>query len=366
MKATAHSLFTLGFMLLFSFALQAQTPQSTKDSSKNTLSKGVAAEQISQQASDAAKSEPAKTATNSEITEEAEQGSNFSWFNFIVAFSYIVGIFILFPLVIYTNLNEKIIAPASSDEHIREDITPEEREGLAEEILAEMESRLTDITEPEDDQQYYTITKGRQARFVKRGLDYIHTRLAPNNEDVISQAASFEELYKNRVDRKYTGSNLLLGCALGLLVFMALMDLSFLLTPFAWIHMSGIVFYFLSSRAPVYALEKREQYLGSTKLGFIGTIVKPIIGALIAGFSIKHYVSVNGGPWERDHDSEFSNSAFLIALIAIIMLVLGFFIAFFGILNFVINYATSALIPFRSLDKWYSEHFVTTSEVSVA
>jgi hypothetical protein len=95
-------------------------------------------------------------------------------------------------------------------------------------LAVEMENRLTDITEPEDDQQYYTITNGRQARFVKRGLDYINTRLTPNDEDVISQVAGFEELYKNRVERKYTGSNLLLGCALGLLVFMALMDISML------------------------------------------------------------------------------------------------------------------------------------------
>ncbi|MGM0551409.1 MAG: hypothetical protein ACQESW_10045 [Bacteroidota bacterium] len=368
MKSSTKIVLLLIFSLIFIFGLQAQASQTNRNNTKKELKETVATEQTSQQASsgDTTKSNTSEAATNNEITEEPEHGSNFSWFNFIVGFSYIIGIFILFPLVIYTNLNEKTVDANASDEHIREDITPEEREGLAEEILVEMEARLTDITEPEDDQTYYTITKGRQARFVKRGLDYIHTRLAPTDEDVISQVEGFEELYKNRVHRKYSGSNLLMGCAIGVLIFMALMDISFLLTPFAWIHMSGIVFYFLSSRAPVYALEKREQYLGSTKLGFIGTLVKPIVGALIAGMSIKHYVSVNGGPWKRDHDSELGNSAFLIVIIALIMLVLGFFIAFFGILNFILNYSTSALIPFRSLDKWYSEHFIATSEVSVA
>ena len=76
-----------------------------------------------------------------------------------------------------------------------------------------------------------------------------------------------------------------------------------------------------------------------------------------AGFSVKEYISINGGPWKRDYESEGSSAMVLIVVIIMVALFIGFLVAFFGILNFVINYSTSFINPFKKLDEWYVAKF---------
>lgn len=306
------------------------------------------------------------TQKNNSYTSNTNTENEFCWYKFLLEASYILGIFILFPLVIYTNINEKIKSSKSPEDTLRNDLSEEERNGLAEEVLLQMEHRLTEINDTEDSESMYTITNGRQGKYIKRGLEYINSRLQPTSEEINERIQEFSALYYDRTQRRYTGSNLLIGCGISVIALFIIMDVSMLLNPLTWIHLCGIVFYYLSSRAPIYAIEKRENLIGTNRLGFIGAIIKPLLAVLLAGMSIKHYISINGGPWERDGETELTHAIFYIGLIIFIVLVLGVFISLFGILNFLINYHNSFLLPFRSLDKWYEKHFTNDSQLSIA
>lgn len=277
------------------------------------------------------------------------------WMQIIFAGSYLIGVFVLFPLVVYTNLKESLFDRIKGNKEtiqMKSDMSEIERNDLSIEILERIEAQLDTFT-AEDGTEMVTITSGRQARFMKRGLDYINTRLCPTDEDVLARVDEFTAVYKDRTKREFTGSKWILGCAIGLLVFMGIVDMSILLSGFSVIHIIGIVFYYLSSRTPRYALEKRMNSINSRGPGIVGSIMT----GLFAGMAAKHYVSVNGGSWQRDHESEFSGSMITLLFLFVAAMFVAFLIALFGILNFVINYSTSFLNPLKSIDKWFDEDY---------
>ncbi len=286
--------------------------------------------------------------------ETSSGGGGTDWFSIIVAGAYLLGVFLLLPVVIYTNLNEKIhqYNPDRQDQLDIQNLSQEVKEQKAMAILERIDEKLDHFTD-EEGNELVTITKGRQARYLKCGLDYINRHLQPVSDEVNQYVEEFTELYSDRVKRTFTGSKWIIGCGAGILVLMGLIDASMLIEPFAIIHLLGLVFYILSSRTTQFTKEKREERFGSRKPGVAGLV----FGSLFAGFAVKEYVSVNGGPWKRDYEGEFSSSIILIFIIAVVAILVSFLVAFFGVINFVLNYSTSFLNPFRSEQRWYEKEF---------
>lgn len=286
-----------------------------------------------------------------EEPEKAASGGGIDWVQVIFAGSYLVAVFLLLPIVVYTNLKEGVFVPGEGDD---EQIKPvgglseKERNERSGEILEEIGQKLTPY-ETEEGEELITITKASQARYMKHGLDYINKRLAPTDPVIIDRVHEFIEVYQDRAARVFTGSKWVLGCAVGVGVFVILVA-GF--TSFLIIHALGILFYYLSSRTTMYGLEKRMQYFGKGS-----GAVSRIMSALLIGDGTKYYVRRGGGPWERDWETEGQMAMFSMVILFFAALILGFFAALLGVLNFLMNYSRSYVLPFGSLDDWYQRNF---------
>lgn len=273
------------------------------------------------------------------------------WFNLIITVGYLGGVFVFLPIVFYTNLNEKV-TDVPSDAGLKENvqgITPEERNQKTAKILQTIENKLTTVND-EDGNEMITITNGSQARFMKKGLDYILIYLKPTDQSLIDIIENFRTLYQERTKRIFTGSKWVLGCAIGVgLIFL----LAGGIYNFVIIHTLGTVFYFLSSRTPVYGLEKRLKWIGGINSG----IVASVFAGLFSSFNTKHYNVYSDGSKERDYESEMADGYFLIILTFVAAMILGFFAAVLGVINFLLNYSTSFILPIKKQEKWYEENF---------
>ncbi len=302
-------------------------------------------------AADTASSQ-AQAAASSDAS-EAPKDKGIDWFSLAVGTGYLVGVLVLLPLVVYINMKEKLYDPEKDKGGVdlRGD-SLEEREAKAAQILEEIASGWSKVP-GEDGQMLLSITKRSQALKAKAGLDYISKHLAPEDPEILERIEELKFVYENRNKRYFTGSKWVLGAAIALgLVFFYSMGI----TAFAIIHTLGVVFYFLSSRTPAYILERRMELFGKLP-GFVSTIM----GGLMVGMAAKHYVSINGGPWKRDDESEFSNAMILIFLMVVIAMLLGFLAAFLGVINFLINYLGTFLMPWKSIEQRYQEKFAAAA-----
>lgn len=276
--------------------------------------------------------------------EKAER-QRINWFNVIFAGGYLLGVFILLPLVIYTNLKDKVCDPEAKEQiQPLENLSEEERNARAAKILEAIEKKLTPY-EDEDGNHMITITKSKQARFVRNGLNYIIKKLAPTDQEVIARVNEFKQVFDNRASRIFTGSNWIIFFGIGVGVLL-LATGGF--NAFIVIHALGVLFYILSSRTPLYAVEKRLKNFASG-----GGAMGKMYSALFLGPGKKYYIKRAGGSWERDWQTEGEMAIIGVAIMAIVALLLGFFAAAMGVINFVFNYANSLVIPFKKLDDWY-------------
>jgi hypothetical protein len=151
----------------------------------------------------------------------ASSGGNIDWFQIIISAAYLIGVFILLPIVVYTNHKAKLYNPSGDDEGVQvtEDLDEETRNERSEEILIAIENKLTAFTD-ENGEEMITITKGRQARFMKNGLDYINKVLKPTNADLRTRVDEFAEIYNIRTKRVFTGSKWIIGASIGVGVLM--------------------------------------------------------------------------------------------------------------------------------------------------
>ena len=284
-----------------------------------------------------------------EVAAETSKKS-IDWMQVILGGGYLLGVFVLFPLVVYTNLKEKLYDPSSSADSLspEEGLSEEDRNLKARAILEKIEEKLTPFTS-DSGESMVTITKGSQAKFMKNGLDYINKHLMPTDEDVVARVNEFSEVYKDRTRRAYTGSNWVLACGIGvggLMVATAGFD------TFIIIHTIGLIFYYLSSRTTFYNLEKRMDRFGGK-----GGVAGKIMTALFLGNGVKYYVKQGSGPWKRDWETEGSMAMMGIVLLVIAALFLGLFAAALGVINSLINYSTNFVNPFKKEDKWYNDNF---------
>ncbi len=286
-----------------------------------------------------------------EETGATASGGGIDWVQVIFAGSYLVAVFLLLPIVIYTNMKEDIFVPGDdNDDEIKpiEGLSEQERNSRTMEILARIEDQLTPYKD-ENGEELITITKASQARFMKKGLDYINKRLLPADQAINDRIKELVDVYEDRTARVFTGSNWVLGCAIGVGI-LVLLTAGF--TSFIIIHVLGILFYYLSSRTTMYGLEKRMQYFGKGS-GAIGRIM----AALFIGNGVKYYVRHGGGPWERDWETEGQMALLSMVILFFAALILGFFAALLGVINFLMNYSRSFLLPFGSTDDWYARNF---------
>ncbi len=279
----------------------------------------------------------------------SSSGGSTDWFEIIIAAAYLIGIFILLPIVIYTNQKSKLYKAGDGEESVFpiRDLDEEKRNARSEEILIEIENRLTQFTD-DDGQEMITITKGKQAKFMKNGLDYINKNLKPTDEAIIERVKEFEGIYEVRTKRIFTGSKWIIGAAIGV---GALMLWTGGITTFIFIHALGILFYILSSRTPMYAMEKRRYRFAKLGTGMIGGVMS----VLAFGDGTKYYVSTNGGPYQRDWETEGGMALMGIIILIIAALFLGFMAALLGVFNFILNYSNSFLLPFNKTVDWYEE-----------
>jgi len=285
---------------------------------------------------------------------ETNSGSGPSFgdiFNFIVVFGYIGGVLVLLPWVIYTNLKENL-ATMKEGSVVSPDLglTEAERNERSEKILLEIDSKLTRFDQ--EDETYVTITKGSQARFARKGLSYISKILVPSKPEIIARTNELIVVYQDRSKRVFTGSKWIIGFAVALLaIFIYQTGFS----GFVVLHSLGIVFYVLSSRTPIYLLEKRIERFGNIGFGMIGSV----FSGLFIGSGDKYYKVYSDGRKERDHESELTHGVIYFIIIAILGLFLAFLTAFLGVVNFVINYMNNALIPVKP-ESWYQKNFALT------
>lgn len=282
----------------------------------------------------------------------SSSGGGIDWFQVIITAGYLVGVFILLPIVIYTNHKTKLYSPAEdSNESTQktEGLDEETKNQRASEILAAIENKLTAFTN-EDGEEMITITKGKQAKFMKSGLDYINKNLKPTDPELISRVEEFAEIYKVRTKRIFTGSKWIIAASVGVGLLMLFTGG---ITSFIFIHALGLAFYILSSRTPMYALEKRRFRFAHLGSGMIGGIMS----TLALGDGTKYYVSTNGGPYQRDWETEGSMGLIGLFLLLVVALFLGFIAAFLGVINFIFNYSNSFILPFKKPADWYEEKF---------
>lgn len=287
------------------------------------------------------------------IAQEAEEVvKDTSWgfgdfVEFIIIVGYFGGVFILLPWVIYTNLKEGLtIISEGSTPPENSTLSEEERNGRAAKVLEEIDNRLTHYEE--DGKDMVTITKGSQARFSRKGLAYIRNELVPANPDIITRANELIGVYQNRSERIFTGSKWIIGFAIGFGVFIAYIAG---LNSFIFIHALGIVFYVLSSRTPIYILEKRMNRINNIGFG------KSILTGLFIGSSATHYKVYSDGRKERDYSMELTGGFVTILIMVVIAMGLAVFTAFLGVVNFLTNYMNNALIPMKP-ETWYEKNFV--------
>lgn len=270
-------------------------------------------------------------------------------FEFLVITGYLLGVFVLLPWVIYTNTAEKL---AGDEMGVSSDILPDpglseiERNSRAARILDEIAQKLTPFEE--DGELLMTITKGSQARFMKKGIDYIREHLQPTDPDITDRMNELITVYQDRTQRLFTGSKWIIGCAVGMGIFFFWTGG---MVVFALIHALGTAFYILSSRTPLYVLEKRMNLFGGG-----GAIVGAIFGAFFIGAAAKHYNIYSDGRKERDYSSEFTGGAVYFLFIAVAAMFLGFLVAALGVVNFLMNYMNNAVIPTKT-QTWYEKNF---------
>ncbi len=271
------------------------------------------------------------------------------WFSLLLLIGYLGGTIVILPIVIYTNLNEGLKAIAPSGTALPEDLnlTEEERNNRAFTIVKKMEGKLTKFTDEEGSERVI-INHGWQARFVKKSLDYINTRLMPTDPDILEAVTSHAEHYKARVKRIFGGSYLIIACSVGVGIFITYQSM----WTFLILHVLGLVLYILASKIPTYAVERRAKRVSG------GGILAGVFAGLFAGAATKHYIKHGSGPWERDGSAELTNSLGMLAFMVILAMIVGFFTAFLGVVNFLINYSTSFLTPLAKADeKWFEKTF---------
>lgn len=292
--------------------------------------------------------------TATAAAQKASGSGGVDWFELILLIGYIGGVFVLLPIVVYTNFNEHIFSPGDEPDKINIDpgLTLEERNSRSVEILERIEEKLTPV-KGENDEDLITITKGSQAKFMKKGLDYIRKRLNPNEEQVLARVEEFEQVYHDRAARAFTGSYWIIACSTGvglLTLFTAGIN------TFLIIHLLGLLFYILSSRTTVYGTEKRLRWIGGINSG----LVAGVFASLFAGMGTTFYKRYSDGSREFDGESTMANMGIVIMFIFIIAVILGFFAVVLGVVNFILNYSTSFLLPFKKEEQWYKDNFDLT------
>ena len=284
-------------------------------------------------------------------SDAAASGQGIDWFELLIVTGYLLGVFVLLPMVIYTNLKEKLFIPSSDNqEEIQpiESISKDERNNRAALILESIEKKLTSF-QSEDGEDMVTITSGKQSKFMKRGLDYINKKLVPTNTELIERINEFTAVYEDRARRAFTGSKWIIVCSAGVGV---LFFLTGGISTFIFIHFLGLLFYILSSRTTFYSIEKRMEYFGGGT-GIIGSIMS----GLFLGNGTKYYLKHSDGSRTRDWETEGQMAIIGLVIMLFIALILGLFAALLGVMNFILNYSTSFLLPFKSDDDWYSKNF---------
>ena len=277
-------------------------------------------------------------------------GGGIDWFELMIGTGYLLGVFVLLPIIIYTNLKERLFNTSSDkQEEIQpiEGLNEDEKNNRAALILESIEEKMTPF-QSEDGEDMVTITSGKQAKFTKQGLDYINKKLVPTNPEVIERVNEFTAVYEDRTRRAFTGSKWVIASS-------AVVGILFLymggISTFIFVHFLGLLFYILSSRTTFYGIDKRMEYFGGG-IGMIGAVMS----GLFLGDGTKYYVKESGGSWKRDWETEGQMALIGLVLLFIAAMILGFFAAFLGVVNFVINYSTSFLLPLKSDEDWYEKN----------
>lgn len=286
-----------------------------------------------------------------EPTTPSDSGGGIDWFELIILIGYLGGVFFLLPLVIYTNLKEKLfVASPENQEEIQiiTNLSEEDRNDRAALVLESIEKQMTPF-QSEEGEDLVTITSGKQARFTKQGLDYINKNLCPTNTDVIARVNEFSDVYADRARRAFTGSKWIIACSVGV---GALFLWTGGITTFIFIHFLGLLFYILSSRTAFYTIEKRMDRFGAGS-GLLGSIMT----GLFLGDGVKYYIRDSSGFRRRDWETEGQMAIIGLVIMFFVALLLGVFTAFLGVINSVLNYSTSFIIPFKSDDDWFEKNF---------
>jgi len=195
-------------------------------------------------------------------------------------------------------------------------------------------------TELEDGSAAKTVTTGRQAKMLRETLLEIAATLKPINQAVIARFNSMRELYLVRSSRVFTGSYILIGCAI-LILIVYFWSSQGHITRFLVFHILGMTFYILASRTPRYLLEQRAKRSSGMSMWSI-----IFAGVLHADANTEYYRVYSDGRREIDHSQHATNFVLRIIFTIVLAMVFGMLIGFIGVFTFIRNYGSSVLIPF--------------------
>ncbi|ASB48502.1 hypothetical protein [Alkalitalea saponilacus] len=255
-------------------------------------------------------------------------------------------------MIIYTHWNEKI--RPSSGNRVLLDLPQHEHNIRAEIILSKIFARLAEIKDEDDEENnFYTIVRGRDAKFIKRGLDYINTRLNIDDPDIVRQFNYMKNLYNEKLKRSFTGSWWIIIAAFVVAGMMeAYADYPYIMP----IYIAGIVLYFFASKVPLFLEEKRYHKFGRGNLlsRIAGFLFSDIGGSLDRARNSSY--GIRSDSQRHKEDVAAYGDAVSLVFNIFVLLFIASFVVVFAVWKFFYNFWSRNLLSLSTLDQWYEKN----------
>ncbi len=246
----------------------------------------------------------------------------------------IVHMFISFKFKRFKPITVEVIKQQREASSMSEFASDEENE-LAMDYLEDIFDHWTDISEPDDEELKAPTRKVH----IEKSLEQLETvkDLLPTDDFVVKRLNEMGEVVNLNSKRSFSGSKSLIIVSLILTVFMyysSKTDNSSFLGEMLrlWWLWGSIIFYIVASYAPQFLIDKRLRRLGSSNFssGLVGFFTGMFIGAPTFSYITKY----------SDGSSSRSTTFNLIGLFLMLvgLMLLGMFIIFFGLLNYLRNF----------------------------
>lgn len=223
------------------------------------------------------------------------------------------------------------------------DMSEERRNALAWDILSKLEEALPSAT-LEDGSAAIEIKSGKDARRIKRTVEYVVKRIQPTDPELLDALESKVDYHNHMMTRYFDGSTMV--------------------HILAWIVPPVGLLYHYCAKRPVYLLQHDDEKDSS----FWSSIISDTWGTKTTS-NTKYTNYYTDGSKERDYGREVSETVFTGILGFILKIVMSLFWMTLGValapissfIKFFKNYGGNLLSPFKDQDKWFAEEYLAQS-----